>query len=338
MDSMSPGGLAPQGPTSADPELAAAIRHLPRTSVLVVGDAMLDRYIFGQVTRVSLEAPVPILSVEREVASPGGAGNVVRNLTALGTAVAFVSVVGDDQPGADLTGLVGRQPGVEPWLLVQGGRVTTRKTRYVAQGQQLLRADREQVDPVHPKLADRLVRIAREAMVATSATVLSDYGKGVLAGSVPAELIAAARSAGRKVIVDPRGSDYARYAGADVIVPTWRELAAATGLPADTDEAVALAAGQLRERHDFSAVVVMRGEAGISLHDGTIRHYAVALGEVFDLSGMNDAVVAALAAGIVGGLTLDRAVQLAAVAAGVVAAKVGTGVAQGVELLAALGE
>ena len=335
---MSPSGLAPGSRTPGDPELAAALRRLPRTSLLVVGDAMLDRYIFGQVTRVSMEAPVPILCVEREVASPGGAGNVVRNLTALGAAVAFVSVVGDDQPGADLTGLVGRQPGVEPWLLVQGGRVTTRKTRYVAHGQQLLRADREQVDPVHPKLADRLVRIAREAMAATSVTVLSDYGKGVLAGDVPAQLIAAARTAGRKVIVDPRGSDYARYAGADVIVPTWRELSAATGMPADTDDAVAAASARLRQQHDVGAVVVMRGEAGISLHDGAVRHFAVELGEVFDLSGVNDAVVAALAAGIVGGLPLERAVQLATVAAGVVAGKVGTAVAQSAELLAALGE
>ena len=113
---------------------------------------MLDRYTYGEVTRISLEAPVPVLAIEREVALPGGAGNVVRNLTALGAATAFISVVGDDQAGSDLTGLIGGQLNVEPWLLVQGGRTTTLKTRLIASGQQLLRADREQTDPIHPEI------------------------------------------------------------------------------------------------------------------------------------------------------------------------------------------
>ncbi|MBV9784290.1 MAG: hypothetical protein JO264_10760 [Acidisphaera sp.] len=322
----------------ADPELTAAIRRLSRIGVLVVGDVMLDRYIYGQVARISSEAPVPILSVEREVAMPGGAGNVVRNLTALGAAVAFVSVVGDDQPGSDLTGLIGGQPGVEPWLLVQGGRVTTRKTRFVAQGQQLLRTDREQTDPVHPKLVAQLLRIAGDAMAATSTTVLSDYGKGVLATDTPAQLIAAARRAGRMVIVDPRGTDYSRYAGAGIIVPTYRELAAETGMPADTDAAVAAAASGLRDRHGFGAVLVLRAEAGMTLVDETgTRHYAAELAEVFDPFGVNDAVVAAVAGGLAAGLALQRAVDLAAIAAGVVSGKVGTGVAQQAELLAVLG-
>src|ERR1700712_246331 len=154
--------------------LANAVRRLARTSVMVIGDVMLDRYVYGIVDRISPEAPIPILTVSREVAMPGGAGNVVRNLTALGAAVAFVSVGGDDQAGSDLTGLVGGQPGVEPWLLVQGGRATTVKTRYFARGQQLLRADQEDRSPIHDKLAERLLRIARDAMIATSVTVISD--------------------------------------------------------------------------------------------------------------------------------------------------------------------
>src|SRR3954453_5757364 len=141
----------PPGPLPA--VLLDAIRLLKRGTVLVVGDAMLDRYVYGPVERVSPEAPVPVLTVEREVALPGGAGNVVRNLTALGAAVAFVSVVGDDQAGSDLTGLIGGQPGVEPWLLVQGGRTTTMKTRFLSGGQHLLRTDREQSAPIHPRLA-----------------------------------------------------------------------------------------------------------------------------------------------------------------------------------------
>jgi D-beta-D-heptose 7-phosphate kinase/D-beta-D-heptose 1-phosphate adenosyltransferase len=166
--------------------------------VLVVGDAMLDRYVYGKVARVSPEAPVPVIAVAREVAMPGGAGNVVRNLTALGAAVAFVSVVGDDQAGSDLTGLIGGQPNVEPWLLVQGGRATTTKTRFIAAGQQLLRADHEVAAPIHERLADRMVRIASDAVAATTAMVLSDYQKGVLAGDTCQRLIAAARAPGGK--------------------------------------------------------------------------------------------------------------------------------------------
>ena len=185
-------------------DLGGAVKRLSRASVLVVGDAMLDRYVYGEVNRVSPEAPVPVLTVTREVAMPGGAGNVVRNLIALEAAVAFVSVVGDDQAGSDLTGLIGGQQGVEPWLLVQSGRTTTLKTRYIAQGQHLIRADREETIALPEKLAERLLRIATDAMAATSVTVLSDYRKGVLESEVAQRLIAAARQLGRRVIVDPK--------------------------------------------------------------------------------------------------------------------------------------
>src|ERR1700692_1701496 len=277
MNQITPGS-APR-PDEPQPDLAAAVRRLAHTNVLVIGDVMLDRYTYGEVTRISLEAPVPILAIEREVALPGGAGNVVRNLTALGAATAFISVVGDDQAGSDLTGLIGGQPNVEPWLLVEGGRTTTLKTRLIAAGQQLLRADREQTDPIHPKLADRLLHIALDAMAATSrtlrlaamaatsVTVLSDYGKGVLSADVPVRLVQAARKAGRKLIVDPRGSDFSRYAGADVVMPNRQELAAATHMPVETEAQIVAAAQHLRTQHGFGAVVVTRGNDGMTLLD-----------------------------------------------------------------------
>ena len=181
---------------------------------------------------------------------------MVRNLTALGAAVAFISVLGDDQTGSDLTGLVGGQPGVEPWLLVQGGRTTTLKTRYVAAGQQLFRADREETAPIHPKLAERMLRIASDAMAATSVTVLSDYGKGVLAGDVPGKLVAMARNAGRRLIVDPRGPDHARYAGADIIIPNRIDLAEATG------DAGGQRAGDHRRRGGAAVAAWLRRRGG----------------------------------------------------------------------------
>jgi D-beta-D-heptose 7-phosphate kinase/D-beta-D-heptose 1-phosphate adenosyltransferase len=326
-------------PTLPEPEadLAAAVRLLGRTSVLVVGDVMLDRYVYGQVERISPEAPVPILAIDRELAMPGGAGNVVRNLTALGAAVAFISVVGDDQAGSDLTGLIGGQPGVEPWLLVQGGRITTLKTRYLSAGQQLLRADREESSPVQPRLADRLIRIARDAMAATSVTVLSDYQKGLLTGEVPAQLIAAAREAGRPVIVDPKGPDYARYSGADIIMPNRADLAEATGMRVDSEAAIVAAATALRQRHGFRVVLVTRGNAGMTLLDEQgARHFPAEAAEVYDVAGAGDTAAATLAAGVAAGLELPVAVRLANIAAGVVVGKVGTAVARQTDLLAAL--
>jgi len=318
-------------------DLGSAVKRLSRASVLVVGDAMLDRYVYGDVSRVSPEAPVPILCVTREVAMPGGAGNVVRNLIALEAAVAFVSVVGDDQAGSDLTGLIGGQHGVEPWLLVQGGRTTTMKTRYIAQGQHLIRADREETIALPEKLAERLVRIATDAMAATSVTVLSDYRKGVLGADVAARLIAAAKKLGRKVIVDPKGTDYARYRGADIVTPNRRELAEATGLTLESETSIVAAAQVLLQRYGFGAVLVTRAEDGMSLVTPTeIRHFPGEAKEVYDVSGAGDTVVATLAAAIAVDIPLADAARLSNIAAGIVVGKVGTAVARQHDIFAAI--
>jgi D-beta-D-heptose 7-phosphate kinase/D-beta-D-heptose 1-phosphate adenosyltransferase len=323
--------------TDPAPDLGSYVKRLSRASVLVVGDAMLDRYVYGEVTRVSPEAPVPILTVTREVAMPGGAGNVVRNLIALEAATAFVSVVGDDQAGSDLTGLIGGQQNVEPWLLVQGGRTTTMKTRYIAQGQHLIRADREETIALPEKLAERLIRIAADAMAATSVTVLSDYRKGVLSADVAPRLIAAAKALGRPVIVDPKGTDYSRYAGADVVTPNRRELAEATGLSLHSEASIVAAAQVLLQRHNFGAVLVTRAEDGMSLiTNDEIRHYPGEAKDVFDVSGAGDTVVATLAAALAVQVPIFDAARLANIAGGIVVGKVGTAVARQQDILAAI--
>ena len=325
-----PGEVAPG-------DLGQAVRRLSRASVLVVGDAMLDRYVYGTVSRVSPEAPVPILCVSREVAMPGGAGNVVRNLLALEAAVAFVSVVGDDQAGSDLTALIGGQQNVEPWLLVQGGRTTTLKTRYIAQGQHLIRADREETMALPEKLAERLVRIASDAMAATSVTILSDYRKGVLSAVVAQRLIEAAKALGRKVIVDPKGRDYDRYRGADIVTPNRRELAEATGLAVDSESGLVAAAQVLLQRYDFGAVLVTRAEDGMSLiTPDEVLHYPGEAAEVYDVSGAGDTVVAVLAAATAVNVKLADAARLANIAGGIVVGKVGTAVARPNDILAAI--
>ncbi|MCX8133038.1 MAG: PfkB family carbohydrate kinase [Roseococcus sp.] len=323
-------------------QLAEAVRSIHRAAVLVVGDAMVDRYVYGSVSRISPEAPVPVLNVEREVALPGGAGNVVRNLTALGAAVAFVSLVGDDAAGSDLTALIGGQPRVEPWLLVQGGRTTTTKTRFLSGGQHLLRTDREEFQPVHPRLADRLVKIASDAVAATTTLVLSDYGKGVLSGEIPARLIRAARAAGRRVVVDPKGGDHARFAGADLIMPEPEELAGATGMAVHDEASAAAAASALSRRHGFGAVLVPRVPDGLTLlqaePDGgeTVRHFRAEASEVHDPAGGGDAVVAVVAAGLAAGLALPAVARLAALALGIVSRKAGIAVVRSDELLEGL--
>ncbi len=333
--------LQPDGarvtPNPMDTITPEHIRSLAHASVLVIGDVMLDRYTYGAVNRISVEAPVPILSIEREVEQPGGAGNVVRNLTALGAAAALISVVGDDAAGSELTGLIGGQPGVEPWLLVQGSRTTTLKTRFIASGQQLLRTDREQTDPIHPKLAERLVRIASDAMAATSVTVLSDYGKGVLAGDVPAALVANAKKMNRPVIVDPRGADFARYAGADIVMPNRPELAEATGLPVNNEAAIVAAATALRARFRFGAVIVTRANDGMTLvDDDGAKHFPAEASVVHDTSGAGDTALATLATAIAMKVPLATAVRLANLAAGISVGKVGNAVVRDADLLHAL--
>lgn len=315
-------------------DLVAAVRKLDRARVLVVGDAMLDRYIFGRINRISPEAPVPVLVVERELAEPGGAGNVVHNLIGLGAACAFVSVIGDDRAGTELTSLIGGQAGVEPWLLVQGGRRTTVKTRFIAEGarrggQHLLRSDREDIRPIHPKLAERLLRIAVGAISATSVLVLSDYRKGVLAGDVPAQLIAAAKAAGRKIVVDLRSDDWDRFTGADVMILHAHDLRATT------DAEVAAAGEATRRAHGFGALLVKRGVEGLSFIDAKgCVHMPLTTAETLDLAGAGDAAVAAMAAALAAGIAPRIAARLATAAAGLIGGVVGSGIAMGAELLA----
>ena len=328
--------------TNPKSDLPAAVRKLSRARVLVVGDAMLDRYVFGHIDRISPEAPVPVLVVEKDLSEPGGAGNVVHNLIGLGAACAFVSVIGDDLAGTELTGLIGGQAGVEPMLLVQGGRRTTVKTRFVAEGsrrggQHLLRSDREDTRPIHPKLAERLLRIAVGAISATSILVLSDYRKGVLSGTVAAELIAAAKAAGRQSIVDLRSNDWQRFAGADFLVPHAHDLLGHSNQANDTE--ITAAAQSLRTTHKFGALLVKRGTDGLSYIDAkTTLHLPLKSDETIDLAGAGDAAVATLAAALAAGIAPRIAARLAQAACGLIGAQLGSGVVHASALLVKVGE
>jgi D-beta-D-heptose 7-phosphate kinase/D-beta-D-heptose 1-phosphate adenosyltransferase len=316
-------------------DLVELVPRLAGARVLCVGDVMLDRFVYGHVDRISPEAPIPVLSVEREIAMLGGAGNVIRNLVGLGASAEFISVVGKDAAGREIMTLVGQLERVEPHLLSETKRETTIKTRYVAGSQQLLRADRETVSEVAPAIGDDVVRLVAAALGDCGVLVLSDYAKGVLTGVTTAAMIEAARKAGRPVLVDPKGYDYQRYRGATLLTPNRRELAEAAQLPTDTSEQVAAAAAKLIQLCDLEAILCTRGADGMSLvlKSGAAHHLPAAAREVFDVSGAGDTVVATVAASLAGGLSLLDAARLATVAAAIVVGKVGTAVAYADDLV-----
>ena len=318
--------------------LLARAPALAEAHVICLGDVILDRYVYGTVERVSPEAPIPILRIERERAMPGGAGNVARNLAALGAHTHFLSVVGSDAAGRELAGLLEAEGGVEPVLVVEAGRETSVKTRFVAGGQQLLRADRESVRPIAAASEKALLAQLAGDVGGAGALVLSDYDKGVLTERVLGEAIKASVAAGKRVVVDPKGSDYGCYRGADVVTPNRAELALATRMPVGNDEQVVAAAKALIKSCGFAAVLATRGADGMTLvtGQGKVDHLKAEAREVFDVSGAGDTVVATLAAALAVGLDLLAAAELANVAAGIVVGKAGTAVAHAEELSAAL--
>lgn len=306
--------------------LAARAAALGTATVLCAGDVMLDRFVYGDVDRISPEAPIPVLRIRRQAAMLGGAGNVVRNLVGLGAAATFLTCVGDDAPGREVAHLIDDLPRVDPVLQVAPGRQTTIKTRFVAGNQQLLRADEETLAAISDIALDRLLAAAGEQMAQAGALVLSDYGKGVLPARVAAGLIEIARGRGVPVVVDPKGADWERYRGAAVVTPNRKELAEAAGLPTGSDAEIAAAARALIDRCGIETILVTRSQEGMTLvpRDGEATHLPAQAREVFDVSGAGDTVVATVAAALASGAPLVEAAQLANVAAGIVVGKVGT--------------
>lgn len=309
--------------------------HLPpfeKARVLVVGDVMLDRYWFGDVHRISPEAPVPVLKVSRVEERPGGAANVARNITSLGAHCTLLSVVGADEAGDCLQRLLTEQGGVEASLHRDEGFSTIVKLRAIARQQQLLRIDFE-TPPSHEVLQAKLTEY-KEKLLDCDVVILSDYGKGGLAHI--AEMIAAARSAGKPVLVDPKGDDYVRYRGATLLTPNRSEFKDVAGGWHDEAE-LSHKAEQLRAELELEALLVTRSEEGMSLfRKGSVLHEPTKAREVFDVSGAGDTVIATLAVMLGSGAELPDAVRTANLAAGIVVGKLGTAVVSRQEILDSL--
>jgi rfaE bifunctional protein kinase chain/domain len=306
---------------------AAAFRN---ARVLVVGDAMLDRYWVGEVERISPEAPVPIVKIDHEEERPGGAANVARNAAALGARVTLLSVVGADEPGARLEALL-RHERVEPRLHHDRGLKTTVKLRVVAgRNQQLLRVDFE-TPPGREVLKSKLSEFKR-LVADVDAVILSDYGKGGLTHIV--DMITVARRAGKTVLVDPKGDDYSRYRGATLITPNRAEFRQVAGAWKDEHE-LTERAQRLRRKLDARALLVTRGGEGMTLFQESGRlHVSTRVREVSDVSGAGDTVIATLAVALASGVAVKDAVRLANRAAGIVVGKFGTAVVTPKELFA----
>lgn len=309
----------PQTPLTDFVEKAAGLR------VLVIGDIMLDRFIYGDVNRISPEGPVPVLSIRRETLMLGGAGNVLSNLAGLGIAADVIAVVGQDAEAETIRDLI-RDHGANPDCLIHADdRPTTIKTRLIAGGQHLMRADYERAGPVVEGLEHKVIAAIERAVPQMRAVILSDYGKGVIMRSVVQATIRAAAKAGIPVLVDPKGSDYSLYKGADIITPNRKELSEAHGATVKTDSEIVTAAEALIRQNGFKSIVATRSEEGMSIIDkGSATHLKTQAREVYDVSGAGDTVIATLAAMLAAGADLVDAARIANAAAGIVVGKVGT--------------
>ncbi len=318
--------------------LIQLVESLNRAHVLCVGDLMLDRFVHGSVDRISPEAPIPILQINNEISMPGGAGNVVRNLVALGASVRFITALGNDSAGNELSILLNSYEKVDPLLIVDTERTTSIKTRYLADNQQILRADQESTEALSKEFSETLLIEARRALKESDLVILSDYGKGVLSPHLIQGVITAAHEANKLAIVDPKGNNYVYYQGADLITPNLSELEGATRLPVRTDEEVIAAAQKLIENYNIAAVLATRSKDGMTLvtKSGYVANLSAEAREVFDVSGAGDTVVATLGAALCVENKLEKAAKLANITAGIVVGKVGTAVAYAQDVIAEL--
>ncbi len=295
-------------------------------TVLCVGDVMLDRFVEGDVERISPEAPVPVIRVRRSRVALGGAGNVAANIAALGGRAVLVGVIGEDEAGRALRGEIAAHPGIVPALVASASRPTITKTRFVASRQQIVRTDEESSLPLQPEEEAALIAAITGAIADARAVVLSDYGKGVLSPAVLAGAIKGARGRGVAVFVDPKGEDFSRYRGATAITPNLKELAAAARLPVGDEAAAVAAARQVMAAAGGAAILVTRSEKGMILVEpaGAIHSVPAHAREVFDVSGAGDTVIATLALAAGAGFALPQAMRIANAAAAVAVSKVGT--------------
>ena len=305
--------------------------------IVILGDVMLDEFVWGEVTRISPEAPVPVVDVQRESVHLGGAANVLSNAVALGAQACVIGVVGNDSAGDRLRKRMEEASPLqnEDYLIVDEGRPSTTKTRIIAHSQLVVRADRELRTPVNGSVQERIVAALKHAVQDADAFVVSDYDKGVVTAPILEEILELAY-ARIPVLIDPKIRNFAHYRPASLITPNHHEALRMTNLEGDSDEELHRAARLIRERLGCDAVLITRGDRGIMLLEGDAEPVFVptTAREVYDVTGAGDTVIATLATALSAGATMLEAANLANHAAGVVVGKVGTATVSAEELLA----
>ncbi len=294
--------------------------------VLVLGDVMLDEFIWGDVRRISPEAPVPVVEMKRRTYVAGGASNTAANVAALGGQPVLLGVVGKDSPAHQLREVLAAGGIATDSLIADIDRLTTTKSRIVAHSQQIVRLDCEQREPLSPHLEDELIRLAAARLENVDACIISDYAKGVVSARVAQSVIRLARQAGRPLIVDPKGTDYSKYQGATLIKPNAQEAEACTKQEITSDKSLLAVSQRLLEMLTGSALLITRGPQGMSLFREGLApiHIPSLCRNVFDVTGAGDTVAGTLAMGLAARGTIEQAMHLANHAAGIVVGKVGT--------------
>ncbi|MEA2110897.1 MAG: D-glycero-beta-D-manno-heptose-7-phosphate kinase [Campylobacterota bacterium] len=298
-----------------------------KPNILVVGDLMIDHYLWGGCERISPEAPVQVVDIKKETTLLGGAGNVLNNLLALGSNVSVAGVIGDDDNGRQLSIML-KSVGIKTEaLLIQRGRLTSKKSRVIASNQQVLRYDKESKDAIDDAMAQRIIDAVKKDLFLYDMIILSDYAKGVITPFLAQGIIALAKEQNKKVLVDPKGSDFKKYEGAYLLTPNKKEAVLATGIDIVDDSSLERALLNLKNTCKLHTSMITLSEDGIALFDESMRQFATVAQEVYDVTGAGDTVIASLAFSIACGVDIDTTAKFSNYAAAVVVGKIGSATA-----------
>jgi len=297
-----------------------------KTNILVIGDLMIDHYLWGNCERISPEAPVQVLNVEKETTVLGGAGNVINNLNALGSNVDVISVIGDDDIGKELKKMLDNVSSNNN-LIIERNRTTSKKSRLIASNQQIIRYDKESCDNIQKTSETEILNILEKNIEKYEIILLSDYGKGVLTVNLTKKLISLINSKNKKVIVDPKGNDYSKYKGAYLLTPNKKEASEATNINIKDESSLLEAITKLKKECELKISLITLSEDGIAIYDDNLRTKPTVAREVYDVTGAGDTVLASIGFALACSLDIDEAIQFANLAAGVVVGKLGSATA-----------
>ena len=316
-------------------KLKSIIQKFPKAKVLVIGDLILDEFIWGKVDRISPEAPVPVVLVSSESFMPGGASNVANNIASLGGNSVICGVIGEDKGGHILVEEL-KKKGVDvSGVVIDGQRPTTIKTRIIAHHQQVVRVDREKLASIDDNLLEQILSFIRRKINEVDALIIEDYGKGVITPRLLAEIVPLAKKHKKIITVDPKVSHFSYYQGVTCITPNEKELEGGSGINIEIDEDINKAGGKLLKELSLGSVLITLGENGMRLFEksGAVTHIPTVAQEVFDVSGAGDTVIAAFTLALASGAAKQEAAHISNFAAGIVVSKVGTAVVTREELL-----